>query len=525
MDLPSPKLSERRMKFALGVFLRHDFRASITVFFVALPLCLGISLASGTPVSAGLIAGMVGGLVVALISRSELSVSGPAAGLTAICISLIMELGSIELFFMAVALAGAMQVLLGVFRLGGFAHFIPSTVIKGMIAAIGVLLISKQVPLLIGFDQPDFWTKDFFNIITFQHAFDHIYNIVDHTSAPVILLSAFSFLVLYLSKRYISRIAPILPASFITVALGSALAILLGRLVPEWALTADQRVSIPGDLLQQIHLLDVRQLSAGAAVWRGAILICFVASLETLLSIAAIDKLDPFNRITPHNRELVAQGTGNILSGLLGGIPITAVIVRSAANAEAGARSRWSAFLHGVWLLLAILVAIPLLNAIPYCVLAVILFRTGLQLVKPAMIKAIYLQGREQFLPFVVTVSAILLTDLLIGVGIGIAFAIYFLIKHTYRSAGYTLRESTHGQIKQYTIDLAPLVSYLHKRKITELLDQLPSYASVEIRGTASQYIDTDVLEIIHDFKSKAHRRHIELTLTGIRDVPTIELH
>jgi MFS superfamily sulfate permease-like transporter len=249
-----------------------------------------------------------------------------------------------------------------------------------------------------------------------------------------------------------------------------------------------------------------------------------VATLETLLSIEAIDKLDPVNRITPQNRELVAQGAGNLLAGILGGIPITSVIVRSSANAEAGAKTRLSAILHGVWLLLTVLFAARLVSHIPYCVLAVLLIRTGYNLAKPSMVAAIYRQGREQFLPFIVTVGAILFTDLLIGVIIGLAYAIYFLIKHTYR-AGYLLKERHVNEKKHLRIELALNVSFLNKRRFLELLDRIPPDTVLEIDGTNSVYIDNDILEIFHDFKSKAHNRRIELSMKGIRDIETIELH
>ncbi len=518
-------MPHRKVAFTVRSFFRHDFRASITVFFVALPLCLGISLASGTSVVSGLISGIVGGIVVSLISRSELSVSGPAAGLTAICVATIQELDSVSLFFLAVALAGALQMLLGILKLGGFTHFIPSAVIKGMLAAIGIMLMAKQIPLILGYDQPGFWSKDFLNIITFNHSWSHLGNIVEHTSLTVILLSAFAFLVLGISKRFLAGPLPILPASFITVFFGAVAAWGLGRIAPAWALEPSQLVNIPSNVWSDIRVPDFTGLLEHPGIWQSAIVICFVASLETLLSVTAIDKLDPYNRVTPQNRELIAQGTGNIVSGLLGGLPITAVIVRSAANAEAGARTRWSGFAHGIWILLAILLAIPLLNSIPYCVLAVILVRTGYNLAKPSLFRVVFRQGREQFLPFAVTVGAILFTDLLIGVAIGVAFAIYFLIKYTYQSAGFTMRESKHGQIREFVMELAPNVSFLNKRKITEALDRLPDYAVIDIRGVESTYIDHDVLEIIHDFKAKAHRRHIDLRLHGIREVETIELH
>jgi MFS superfamily sulfate permease-like transporter len=250
--------------------------------------------------------------------------------------------------------------------------------------------------------------------------------------------------------------------------------------MPSLSIRPDQFVNIPEDIITQIHLTDLSPLFEHSGIWTNGLIICFVASLETLLSITAIDNLDPYNRITPQNRELVAQGTGNFLSGLLGGLPITAVIVRSSANAEAGAKTKLSSFAHGVWLLLAVLFAVSLLNYIPYAVLAVILLRTGYNLAKPEMILGVYKQGREQFLPFIVTVIAILFTDLLIGVVIGFIYAIYFLIKHTYR-AGFVLKEKKIDGITHSTIDLAMNVSFLNKKRFIDLLDRIPENAVVEI--------------------------------------------
>lgn len=518
------ELLNSRTKLNIRLFLKHDFKASITVFFVALPLCLGISLASGAPLYSGLLAGIIGGLVVSLISNSHLSVSGPAAGLTAICATAITELGAIEIFFLAVAIAGLLQILLGVFKLGGFTHFIPSAVIKGMLAAIGILLISKQIPLLIGYDQPDFWTNELFNIIKLNNAFSHIDSLYKHTSASAILIAVLSMLLLILWKKTLANKISFLPTSFITVLFGVLLSVILRNYFPSLQLKSSQFVNMPEGIFSQIKFPDFNALFSNKEIWGNAIVICFVATLETLLSIEAIDKIDPYKRITPQNRELVAQGTGNFLSGLLGGIPITAVIVRSSANAEAGARTKLSGFTHGVWLLLVILFAVPFVNLIPYCVLAVILIRTGYNLAKPKMILGVYKQGKEQFFPFIVTIVAILFTDLLIGVLIGIAFSIYFLVKHTYR-AGYTIKEKDDGNIKRITIELALNVSFLNKKKITNTLDKIPEYSIVEIIGTKSVYIDNDVLEIFQDYKVKAHNRHIQLTLKDIPEVETIGLH
>ncbi len=517
-------LVNRRSRFYLLSFLKHDFKASITVFFVALPLCLGISLASGAPMYSGLLAGIIGGMVVSLISRSELSVSGPAAGLTAICAAAITQLGSLEIFFLSVAVAGLLQVLLGVFRLGGFTHFIPSAVIKGMLTAIGIILISKQVPAFIGYDKPDFWSNELFNILSFKNVWSNVDSLYKHSSAGVIVIALLSIILLYAWKNTLAKKIDFLPTSFITVLFGVLLAFIFQKYVPQLALKPGQYVNVPKDIFSQIRFPQFNALFSNMEVWRNAIVICFVATLETLLSIAAIDKLDPYNRITPQNRELVAQGSANFFSGLLGGIPITAVIVRSSANAEAGAKTRLSAFTHGLWLLLAVLFAIPVINLIPYCVLVVILIRTGYNLAKPKMIISVYKQGREQFMPFIITVVSILVTDLLIGVLIGIGYSIYFLVKHTYR-AGFTMKERMEGHTKHFSIDLALNVSFLNKKKFMEMLDGLPEYSIVEINGSDSIYIDRDVLEIFQDFKAKAHRRHIQLILNDIPEVETIELH
>ncbi|MCU0333435.1 MAG: SulP family inorganic anion transporter [Chitinophagaceae bacterium] len=514
----------RRQRFYLLSFFRHDFKASVTVFFVALPLCLGIAMASGTSAYAGLIAGIIGGLVVGFLSKSELSVSGPAAGLTAICTAAIGAMGSVELLFISVAIAGVLQLLLGLFRLGGFTHFIPSAVIKGMLSAIGILLISKQVPLLLGYDKPDFWTDQLFNLFTFDHGFSSIRSFYDALSPSALFIAALAAVVMWLWEQKAGKRLGFLPATIVVVLAGSLAAAALPLCCPAWQLSASQYVVLPAKMWQQISWPQWHEITDNTLVWRYAVVICFVASLETLLSIEAIDKLDPYNRLTPQNRELMAQGTGNILSGLLGGLPITAVIVRSAANAEAGARTRMSAITHAIWLLLAVAVAVPLINRIPYCVLAVILTRTGYNLVKPAMVKAVFRQGREQFMPFLFTVGAILLTDLLIGVVIGIVYSLYFIVKHTYR-AGFTLVHQHHAGTDQYHIQLAQNVSFMNKRRLKETLDEIPMYSVVHISGTDCVYIDHDILEIIHDFGKKAVKKHIGLTLENVPAVESISLH
>jgi MFS superfamily sulfate permease-like transporter len=514
----------RRTRFYFLAFLKHDFKASITVFFVALPLCLGIARASEAPVYAGLVAGIIGGLYIGMVSKSHISVSGPAAGLTAICAAAIVQLGSLETFFLSVALAGLLQALLGVFRLGGFTHFIPSAVIKGMLAAIGILLISRQVPLLLGYDKADFLTRELFNVFSLHNAFEHVKSIYDQSSRGAFLIGLFSLGLMIVWEKKIAAKLSFIPASFIIVVFGILAALLFRYFIPALALKPSQFVNVPDHFITRIQLSDLHLLFSHTAIWKNAVVICIVASLETLLSIEAVDKIDPYNRITPQNRELVAQGTGNLLSGLAGGLPITAVIVRSSANAEAGARTRLSAFFHGIWLLVFISFAVWLLNLIPLGVLAVILVRTGYNLARPKMIRSVYRLGREQFLPFIVTVVAILFSDLLIGVGIGVAYAGYFIFKNTYK-AGFTLETRTEGHIPHYYFRMAINVSFINKKKLKDVLETIPDYSVVHIDASHSVYIDYDVVEIINEFKSKARYKHIELHLSGIPDVETIGAH
>ncbi len=515
---------KRKAQFYFLSFLKHDFKASITVFFVALPLCLGISLASDAPVYSGLIAGILGGTLVALISKSHISVSGPAAGLTAICASAVTDMGSIEIFFLSVSIGGLLQVLLGVFKLGGFTHFIPSTVIKGMLAAIGILLISKQIPFLVGYDKADFWTGELFNIISFNHGFEHVKNIYYQSSAGAVIIALSSLGLLIIWKKKLAKKLAFLPTSFVVVVFGVLMALLFRHYIPALALKPSQFVNVSSNLFSEIKLPDLNSIFSNPVIWKTAVIICLVASLETLLSIEAVDKIDPYNRITPQNRELIAQGTGNFFSGLIGGLPITAVIVRSSANAEAGARTKLSAIFHGIWIFIFAFFAASVLNMIPYCILAVILIRTGYNLAKPKMILSVYKLGREQFMPFIVTTVAILFTDLLIGVGIGVAYAAYFIFKNTYK-AGFTLHIKKEENIIHYYFRLAINVSFINKKKFKDELEKIPDYSAVHIYGDHSVYIDYDVIEVINEFKVKARHKHIELHLQGIPDVETISAH
>jgi carbonic anhydrase/SulP family sulfate permease len=462
-------------------------------------------------------------LIIPLISKSPLSVSGPAAGLTSICSIAIVRLG-LQPFFVAVALSGVLQIALGIFKLGGFTHLIPSAVIKGMLAAIGIILITKQLPLVIGYDQPNFWKGELFNVFTFRHGFDDLTGLWSKVSGSVLLISVATFLILIAWDKFLAKRVSFLPASFTAVIFGSLMAFVVREWMPALPLKSSHFVALPGDGVGQWIVPDFSSLLTNATLWETAILICIVASLESLLSIEAVDNLDPQHRVTPQSRELVAQGVGNLVSGMVGGIPVTSVIVRSSANVEAGARTSLSAFLHGVWLLLTVLLAASVVKYVPYCVLAVVLIRTGYSLAKPSMIVNVYRQGREQFLPFMVTLTAILVTDLLIGVLIGVGFAVYFLIRHTYR-AGYKVGQRLEGHTQHVTIDLALNVSFLNKKRIMEFLEGIPSYSIVEVNGEHSVYIDHDVLEVLHDFKLKAASRHIQLIMKGVPEATRAAMH
>jgi MFS superfamily sulfate permease-like transporter len=515
----------RKSKYYFLSFIKHDFKSSITVFFVALPLSLGVALASDVPLISGLIAAVVGGLIVSAVSGSHMSVSGAAAGLTAICAQAVTDLGSLQFFFWAVSIAGIFQILLGLFKIGGFTHLVPSAVIKGMLSAIGILLISKQIPTILGYNKPDFWNDTLFNLLTLNHIFGTLQSFALSISPGIILISAFTYFLFWVLEKYFQRITRIFPTTFLVVTLASGFAWILYIFFPSpLQIDASHFVSIPKDTIQdfKLNLFDAQIFNSN--IWRSAVIIAFVASLETLLSLEAVDKMDPHHHISPQNRELFAQGIGNFFSGLLGGLPVTSVIVRSSANIQAGARTKTSAFMHGVWILLAITLAIPIINKIPYAILGVILIRTGYKLANPKMIVALAKQGREQLLPFVFTVGSILFTDLLIGVVIGFVYSIFFIIKHTYR-AGYTYQVNQVGHNPHYVIDLANNVCFLNKKKIMELLDQIPEYAVVEINGEDSVYIDYDVLEVIEEYKQKAHMRHIELSLSGISKVSVLRHH
>lgn len=506
------------------IWFKHDLPAGLTVFLVALPLCLGISLASGAPLYAGILSGVIGGVVVSLISGSQLGVSGPAAGLTTVVYASIAGLGDYRVFLLAVFFAGAFQLVLGVLQLGTVALYFPSAVIKGMLAAIGIILVSKQIPLALGYDEPDFWTEGFLGLFVDNKFYKNFSNFYRHFSPAAVLISVVSLAILVRFNNFFRRKAKWLPLPLLVVLVGVGLYLSMPLLHPVWALRPTQTVTIPANIFAEIATPDFSKMWGNSRVFVDAFTIGILASLETLLCVGAIDKLDPLKRRTPVNRELIAQGIGNMVCGLVGAIPMTAVIVRGAANVDAGGRTRLSSFTHGVFLLLAV-IAIPFaLNEIPFASLAAILLITGYNLSKPGLYRQMYRLGWNQFLPFIITIAVILATDLLIGVTIGLLISIYFLVRNNFK-AEYKIGQHRESATEYYNIKLNSMVTFLNKVNLQKALYKIPPYSVLTIDGSDSRFIDYDVLEMISEFEKQAHEKHIQLVLKNVERVNVTALH
>ncbi len=495
----------------------HDLPASIVVFFVAVPLCLGIALASGAPLFAGIIAGIIGGIVVGAASGSPLGVSGPAAGLAVIVLSSIASLGgSWEAFLTAVVLAGIIQLIMGYAKAGFIAYFFPSSVIKGMLTGIGLLIILKQIPHALGWDK-DVEGDDSFFQADGQNTFSEIINAFQFFTPGALLIAGISLGILILWDTVLTKkhkIFGMINGPLVVVVLGIAMNYFFQNGLLNFSLDADQVVRIPvpenlAGFFSQFTFPDFSALS-NFEVWKIAIVLAIVASLETLLCVEATDKMDPDKRITPTNRELKAQGLGNVISGLIGGLPVTQVIVRSTANITFGGKTKMSAIMHGVFLLMSALTIAGVLNMIPLASLAAILFIVGYKLAKPSLFKQMYKLGWEQFVPFTATVVAILLTDLLRGITIGVLVGIFYTLRHSYRNA-YHMEDTTtteNGQQVRHLV-LAEEVSFFNKASVKEVLGTIPAYSKVIIDCSKSKSIAYDVVELIQDFQSNAKTRNI----------------
>lgn len=515
---------KRAIKYYRIIWFKHDLPAGLSVFLVALPLCLGIALASGAPLYAGILSGIIGGVMVSLLSGSQLAVSGPAAGLTTLVSASIISLGDYKLFLLAVVIAGLFQVVLGILKLGAIANYFPSSVIKGMLAAIGLILISKQIPLALGYDKPDFWTSGFMQLFSADNFLGNLENFNHHITSGAILITTLSLLILILLQQPFAKKLKVIPAPLLVVIIGIIINIAFTNVGSNFSLKQTQLVTIPSNFFESILFPDFSRIFSTFGIWKDGILIGLVASLETLLCIEAIDKLDKRNRITPVNQELIAQGIGNMTCGLLGAIPITAVIVRGSANVQAGARTKLSAFTHGLFLLLAVIFVPFLLNKIPYASLAAILLMTGYNLTKPKLYHNMFNLGRKQFIPFLITIVVILTTDLLLGVGIGLLISVYFIVQSNFKIE-YNISKTNHLGIETQYIKLNHNVTFLNKVKLRKTLDEVPEYSVLTIDGSESRQIDYDVLEIISEFKRKARDRHIDLQLINIEKVKVMAAH
>ncbi|MEO9966205.1 MAG: SulP family inorganic anion transporter [Reichenbachiella sp.] len=511
-------------KVSHGFFdhLGSDLPASLVVFLVAVPLCLGIALASGAPLFSGIIAGIVGGIVVASISKSQLGVSGPAAGLAVIVLTAIGDMGGFENFLAAVVIAGFFQVLLGVFKTGVFAYYFPSSVIKGMLSGIGVIIILKQIPHAFGYDLDpegdlDFFQPDGHN--TFSEIFYAWENITP--GAMVISLLGLAILIIW-EQPFMKKLSftKILNGPLIAVAVGIGLNLLFENM-PLFSLHGDHVVSIPvttsmGEFFAQFTSPNFAMF-AQQKTYMVALTIAVVASIETLLSVEAADKMDPERRITPTNRELIAQGIGNSISGLIGGLPVTQVIVRSSANVQSGGKTKASAIFHGI-LLLVCAIAIPnILNLIPLASLAAVLLVVGYKLVKPSIFKSMYKTGHSQFYSYIVTVVAIVFSDLLTGIGLGLIVAVVFILWNNFKTP-YHFDPDKVKEGEPIKIELSEDVSFLNKAGFIKTFGLLPEDSHVIIDASRTQDIHWDVLELIEDFKINALSKNIKLELIGFKE-------
>ncbi|WP_417388979.1 bifunctional SulP family inorganic anion transporter/carbonic anhydrase [Gimesia sp.] len=502
-------------------YLPRDLIAGLVVFLVALPLCLGIALASGAPLFSGLLSGIIGGIVVGSISGSSTSVSGPAAGLTAIVIAQIAKLGSFEAFLLAVMLGGVIQIVLGIVRAGSLSAFFPSSVIKGLLAAIGVILILKQIPHVVGHDTDPEGEMSFTQPDK-ENTFSELLTLLEgeiHMGAAVVGLSSIVLLVGWERIKMLKK--SVVPGPLMVVLLGVGLHFLFQRLGGSWAIQTSHLVQIPvaesaSDLMSFLTFPDFSQW-ANPAIYTAAVTIAIVASLETLLNLEAVDKLDSENRNSPASRELIAQGVGNVTAGMIGGLPVTSVIVRGSVNVNAGAKTKGSTIFHGILLLIAVAFIPMYMNMIPLAALAAILLVTGFKLASPALFRQMWSEGRYQFLPFLITLLSIVFTDLLIGILIGLAVSLLFILNSSLRQPIRRIVE-THVGGDVLHIELANQVSFLNRAALDKVFNDAHRGTNMLIDASSTDYIDPDILSLIQEFKDKiGPARGISVSLRGFR--------
>ncbi len=504
--------------------IKSDLPASIVVFFVALPLCLGIALASGAPLFSGLIAGIIGGIVVGGLSGSKIGVSGPAAGLAAIVLSAIGTLGGYENFLLAVVLGGIIQLVFGFLKAGIIGYFFPSSVIKGMLTGIGIIIILKQVPHFFGYDANLEGDFAFFQL-NGENTFSEILNSINYISIGPTIVGFISLFILILWNRVLTK-----KSKIFQLIQGPLVAVVLGILFFTFT-QGNQQINFLDTQLVRVPVPDGVESFLGQftfpnfgvlgnpEIWIVAFTIALVASLETLLCVEATDKLDPNKNVTPTNRELLAQGTGNILSGLIGGLPITQVIVRSSANIQSGGRSKMSAIIHGFFLLISVMLIPTLLNKIPLAVLAAILFIVGYKLANPALFKKMFQLGWKQWVPFVTTVIGIVFIDLLKGLALGLAVGIVVILIKSFQNSHFLHKEDKSNGVPKIKMTLAEEVTFFNKGAILKELDNIPKETYLELDVRKTRYLDNDIIEILEDFAHKARERNIDIKLISERGV------
>lgn len=511
-------MNHTRLENNLFATLKDDFGASIVVFFVALPLCLGIALASGAPLFSGVIAGIIGGIIVGIASGSKLGVSGPAAGLAVIVLEGIENLGSFEIFLVAIVLAGIIQLMMGYSKLGFIAYFFPNSVITGMLSGIGILIILKQIPFALGYEKGSF-SDEAFSLENGENTLTILSQSLDFFTPGAILISILSVLLIIIWNTLSQKhdIFKAIPGPIAVIALGILMTYLYQQKSLPFVLTKDELVSLPiltsiADFSYLFTFPDFAAALQNQLTYKTAIVIAIIASLETLLCVEATDKLDPLRRVTPSNQELKAQGLGNIISGLIGGLPITQVIVRSSANITFGAKSKLSAILHGFWLLISVITIATLLNKIPLASLSIILIFVGYKLSQPILFHQMYKLGFEQFIPFIVTIVAIIFTDLLTGVMSGVLVGLGFALHHSYRNSYFMkdVIETEDGKTIHH-IQLAQEVSFFNKASIIEFLEKIPSHSKVILDFTHSRSVSYDVAEYIKEYILHAPLKGVEI--------------
>ncbi|WP_031426724.1 SulP family inorganic anion transporter [Flavimarina sp. Hel_I_48] len=501
--------------------LKNDIPAAIVVFFVALPLCLGIALASGAPLFSGLISGIVGGIIVGALSGSNLGVSGPAAGLSAIVLAAITTLGGYENLLLAVVLGGGIQILFGVLRAGVIGYYFPSSVIKGMLTGIGIIIILKQIPHFFGYDADPEGDWGFFQRDG-ENTFSELGNIVGNISIGATLIACIGMAILVLWDAVLSkkgRIFKLVQGPLVAVALG--IIYYLATQGTEWGISDEHLVSVPipedfNSFINQFTLPNFAMIGR-MDIWVTAFTIALVASLETLLCVEATDKLDPHKNTTPTNRELFAQGTGNVISGMIGGLPVTQVIVRSSANIQSGGATKMSAILHGFLLLISVIVVPNILNLIPLSVLAAVLFLVGYKLAKPKLFIQMYTLGWKQFVPFIVTILGIVFGDLLIGISLGLAIGIFVILVKSYQNSHFLHIDKKGENDKEVKMTLAEEVTFINKGAILKELNNLDAGTHLYIDTRKTKYLDNDIIEILDDFRVKAHDKNIAVTVVSER--------